>query len=65
MSLQKWNELAKRKSELGKKINFVHDAITERRIGEEASQTGYEKVFKPITSKLDDVIVSNLRPQKL
>ena len=65
MSLQKWKELAKRKSQLGNKINFVHNAITERKIGEETSQTGYEKVFKPITSKLDDVILSNLRPQKV
>ena len=27
MSLLKWTELAKRKTELGDKINFVHDAI--------------------------------------
>lgn len=27
MSLLKWQERAKRKSELGNKINFVHDTI--------------------------------------
>ena len=28
MSLLKWKELAKSKSELGNKINYVHNAIT-------------------------------------
>ena len=60
MSLLKWKELAKSKSELGKKINYVHDAITQHKIGEETSQSSFEKVFKPVTSKLDDVIDSNL-----
>ena len=65
MSLLKWQEMAKSKSALGKKINFVHNAITQKRLGEETSQIGFEKMFKPVTSKLDDVIVSNLpRPQK-
>ena len=65
MSLLKWQEMAKSKSALGKKINFVHNAITQKRLGEETSQIGFEKMFKPVTSKLDDVIVSNLpRPPK-
>ena len=42
------------------------------KIGQETSQSSFEKVFKPVTSKLDDVINSNLnlrmpqrrRPQK-
>ena len=60
MSLLKWKELAKRKTELGNKINYVHNAIKQRKIGQETSQQSFEKVFKPITSKLDDVIDSNL-----
>ena len=69
MSLLKWQEMAKSKSALGKKINFVHNAITQKRLGEETSQIGLEKMFKPITAKLDDVMgpsaASNLpRPQK-
>ena len=64
MSLLKWKEMAKSKSALGKKINFVHNAITQKTLGEETSQIGFEKMFKPITSKLDDVIESNL-PQGL
>ena len=65
MSLLKWQEMAKSKSALGKKINFVHNAITQKKLGDETSQIGFEKMFKPITSKLDESIASNLsRPQK-
>ena len=60
MSLLKWKELAKRKTELGNKINYVHNTITQRKIGEEMSKGSFDKLFKPVTSKLDDVIVSNL-----
>ena len=61
MCLLKWKELAKKKSELGDKINYVHNAITKHKIGEQTSQQSLAKVFKPVTSKLDDVIDSNLR----
>ena len=54
--------MAKSKSALGKKINFVHNAITQKKLGEETSQIGFEKMFKPVTSKLDDVVASNLGP---
>ena len=60
MSLLKWKELAKRKTELGNKINYVHNAIKQHKIGEETSQESFGKLFKPVTSKLDDVIDSNL-----
>ena len=60
MSLLKWKELAKSKTKLGNKINYVHDLITQHKIGENTSQESFSKVFKPVTSKLDDVIVSNL-----
>jgi len=58
--LLKWKELAQRKTKLGKKINYVPNAITQHKIGEETSQESFEKLFKPVTSKLDDVIDSNL-----
>ena len=61
------SQLAKSKSELGNKINYVHNAITQHKIGELTSQESFTKVFKPVTSKLDDVIDSNLNlgmPQK-
>ena len=67
MSLLRWKELAKSKSELGNKINYVHNAITQHKIGEQTSQESFSKVSKPVTSKLDDVIDSNLNlgmPQK-
>ena len=59
MSLLKWKELAKKK--LRNKINYVHNAITQHKIGEETSKGSFDKLFKPVTSKLDDVIVSNLK----
>ena len=49
MSLLKWKELAKRKTELGNKINFVHNAIKQHKIGEETSKGSFEKVFEPVT----------------
>ena len=59
MSLLRWKELAKSKSELGDKINYVRNAIKKHEIDQQTSQQGFSKVFKPITSKLDDVIDSN------
>ena len=59
MSLLKWKKLAKQKTELGNKINFVHDTILQKQLGEKISQESFQKAFKPITTKLDDV-VSNI-----
>ena len=65
MSLLKWKELAKSKTKLGNKINYVHDLITQHKIGQQTSKESFAKVFKPVTDKLDDVIESNLRmPQR-
>ena len=66
MSLLKWKEIAKSKSKLGDKINYVHNAIKQHKIGEETSKESFGKVFKPVTTKLDDAIISNLnlRPQR-
>ena len=61
MSLLKWKELAKRKTELGNKINFVHDVIVKNNLGEQMDLASFEKMFKPITSKLDDVALGNLK----
>ena len=63
MSLLKWKELAKSKTKLGNKINYVHNLMTQHKIGENTSQESFAKVFKPVTSKLDDVIDSNLNFQ--
>ena len=59
MSLLKWKELAKSKTELGNKINYVHNLITQHKIGQETSKDSLAKVFKPVTGKLDEVIDSN------
>ena len=64
MSLLKWKEFAKSKTELGNKINYVHDLIKRHNIGQKISQKSFEKVFEPVTSKLDDVIDSDLNLRK-
>ena len=60
MNVPKWKELARRKIESGNKINHVHDLITQHKIGRQTSQESFSKVFKPVTSKLDELIDSNL-----
>ncbi|CAH3033537.1 unnamed protein product, partial [Pocillopora meandrina] len=54
-SLLKWNELKKRKTELGKNINAVQEAIFNPKFGEQTSQISFQKIFLPITEKLDDL----------
>lgn len=57
--------MAKRKTELGNKINFVHATILKNQLGEKVSQESFQKTFRPITSKLDDVALGNLKlPRK-
>ena len=41
MSLLEWKELAKRKTKLGDKINFVHDAILKNQLGEKTNQESF------------------------
>ena len=65
MSLLKWKKLAKQKTELGNKINFVHDTILKNQLGEKTSQESLQKVFKPITTKLDDVVLRNFNIPQL
>ena len=65
MSLLEWKKLAKQKTELGNKINFVHNAILKNQLGEKISQESLQKVFKPITTKLDDVAFGNLNIPRL
>ena len=65
MSLLKWKKLAKQKTELGNKINFVHDTILKNQLGEKTSQESFQKAFKPITTKLDDVVLRNLNIPRL
>ena len=60
MSLLKWKKLAKQKTELGNKINFVHNAILKNQLGDKISQESFQKAFKPITTKLEDVAFRNM-----
>ena len=60
MSLLKWQQLAKSKSKIGDKINYTRDVITKHKIGQQTDQETFGRLFKPVTTKLDDVIDSNL-----
>ena len=60
MSLLKWQELAKSKSKIRDKINYTRDVITRHKIGQQTDQETFGRLFKPITTKLDDVIDSNI-----
>ena len=60
MSLLKWKECAKSKSELGKKINYVHDMITKTDISKQTNKQSLARALEPVTSKLDDIIDSGL-----
>ena len=65
MSLLEWKKLSKQKTELGNKINFVHDTILKNQLGEKTSQESFQKAFKPITTKLDEVALRNLNIPRL
>ena len=39
----------------------MHDAILKNQLREKTNQESFQKVFKPITTKLDDVALSNLK----
>ena len=54
-----------KKTELGNKINLVHDTILKNQLGEKTSQESFQKAFKPITTKLDDVAFRNLNIPRL
>ena len=43
MSLIKWKELAKSKTNLGNKMNFLHDTILKNKLEEKTSQTYWKK----------------------
>ena len=46
---------------MGNKINYVHNTITQSDIDKQTSHESFKKVFKPITTKLDEIITSNLK----
>ena len=49
------------KDRIGNKINFVHDAILKNQLGEQIDQGSFQKMFRLITTKLDYVVLSNLK----
>ena len=48
--------MAEKRSELGKKINTVRDTIKQKKISDQMGEVEAEKLFKPITSELKELI---------
>ena len=65
ISLLEWKELAKKKTEHGKKINLVSETILRNRLDEGATQIALKKPLQLITTKLDDVALTNLKTPDL
>ena len=43
----------------------MHDAILKNKLGEQIDKAADQKMFKPMTSKLDAAVLSNLKLQAL
>ena len=57
MSLLKWKEMAEKRSELGKQINEVRQAIKKQSISDQVGEVEAAKLFKPITPGLRELTV--------
>ena len=53
MSMKKWRELVSEKAEVEQQNESILAAIKNNKIKEELGQLSGEKLFKPITSRLD------------
>ena len=53
MSMKKWRELVSEKAEVEQQNESILAAIKNNKINEELGQLSGEKLFKPITSRLD------------
>ena len=58
MSLLKWKELARSKSELGKQINAVKETMKQKSISDQMGEVEAEKLFKPVVSGLKELTAS-------
>ena len=65
MSLLKWKEMAEKRSELGKKINTVRETIKQKTISDQMGEVEAEKLFKPITSELNDLTLPKMPVRRL
>ena len=53
MSMKKWRQLVNEKAEVEQQNESILAAIKNNKINEELGQLSGEKLFKPITSRLD------------
>ena len=65
MSLLKWKEMAEKRSELGKQINEVTQAIKKQSISDQVGEVEAEKLFRPITSGLKELTAPKIPLRRL
>ena len=54
MSVQKWNQLAEKKSAVNQQTQDIHQKFRMNKISKEFGQLSGEELFKPITKSLDE-----------
>ena len=56
MSLLAWRKIANQKEEVEKQIKNINNQIISSKLTDELGQIKFEKMFKPVTSRLDTQI---------
>ena len=56
MSISAWQKIAKQKNELENQIKNINNLIISSKLSDELGQIKYEKLLKPVTSRLDTQI---------
>ena len=55
MSLQRWKEIAEKRTKAGREVNTLKEFLKQKKITDEMSDIQAEKLFKPITTELKDL----------
>lgn len=55
MSLLKWEEMAEKKSKVGREVLNVREMLKRNKIGEQVKDVQAEKLFKPVVSVLKEL----------
>ena len=64
MSLQKWKEMAEKTTKTGQTVNAIREAIKQKKIADTMGEAEAERLFRPITSGLKDLKLTQTKPVK-
>ena len=64
MSLQKWKEMAEKTTKAGQTVNAIREAIKQKKIADIMGEAEAERLFRPITSGLKDLKLTQTKPAK-